>query len=489
MHDEEIERLKEALREQNSRLEAATRMLSAMQPLAPATLGSVQSVQPQPEPLPPAQLPSAAPPPAEQQLAPAAAQDPAPSVEQSGTAPLQSGGTSPFGALNPAHHEEMELLRERLREQDARLETTTRLLTSIRIPDPVASSPAPTPPSRMPQFAALGGAAALVILAGFLYLRSQAAHPMEQGQTATLVQPQLAAGAPSITQSSAPPKVAAAQPQAPALPPQPVAQPLAPGQAPPVAVAQPGSAPSSTLQVPAAQARGTQANAELPPLPLPDSQQGPPPDAVPRPDAVPPPDAVPVEKPAVDNVMSQNLTDYLHHHRLPFVDAMVYTRAGNPSSIALSGEVRTETGKEDAVTKSRIFLGIENVKVRNRVRINPELASNPKPTGVGEPAAASAAPEAAANPCSDLCQKDEGHCEIHCQDQTVGGAAGLAGGVSSFLGQLTQTTGQARDCTEDCHQTLEHCTADCSSGGSNEQSNGPPESRGGGGEGPNQPPS
>jgi hypothetical protein len=485
-HEEEIARLKAALHEQNSRLEATTRILTSMLPPAPAT-----PVQAPAEGRPPAQPPSAAPPPPEQNPPAATVQSSAPAIEHS-TAPLQqSGGTPVTAVLHPAHHEEMERLKERLRDQDARLEATTRLLTSIRIPDPVAATPAPPPQSRAPLFAALGGALALVIVAGFLYVRSQAARSVDQGQTAGSAQPQLAASLPATAQP--PVQVAATQPPAPALPPQPVAQPVTqPGQAPPMEAPPPPQEPSSTLQVPTAQSPETQAKAEPPPLPLPDSQQGPPPDEA-RP---------PIEKPAVDHLMSQNLTDYLHNHKLPFVDAMVYAKNGNPTSISLSGQVRTETGKDDAETKSRIFLGLENVKVHNRVRINPELAANHVSVGAEEPPTSgapveSAAPETAANSCTDLCQKDDGHCKVHCQNATIGNASGslaaggLVGGVAAVLGTVAQTGAQSSDCAEDCQQTLEHCTADCNSGGgsSNERYNGPPEGGGGGGEGADQPPS
>ncbi len=81
----------------------------------------------------------------------------------------------------------------------------------------------------------------------------------------------------------------------------------------------------------------------------------------------------------MDDQLSQNLNYFLHHHRLPYVDAIVYAKAGTPRSIALSGEVRTETGRDDAETKSRDFLGIQSLNVSNAVRINPELTSNLQP--------------------------------------------------------------------------------------------------------------
>jgi hypothetical protein len=310
----------------------------------------------------------------------------------------------------------------------------------------------------------------LVIVAGFLYLRSQAARPNEQNQTTALAQPQLAAGAPPTTTQSA------AQPQT-----APMAQTREAPPSPTVASAQPGSAPSSILQAPTAQAPTTEPKAQA--LPLPAAEQGP------LPDAGPPPEAAPTERPVADDGLSRNLTDYLHHHRLPYVDATVYAKAGAPSSIALSGEVRSEMGKEDAETKSRDFLGNARLKVRNHVRINPELASRSQPAssaGVGAPIAGGA-PAAEANPCTDLCQRDEGSCEVHCQNQSLGSATGVGGGFGDLLRQIGQAGGEARDCIENCHQTLNHCAADCSAGGPSQQSN-EPAGGAGHGEGPDQPP-
>jgi hypothetical protein len=276
-----------------------------------------------------------------------------------------------------------------------------------------------------------------------------------------------------------------------------------------VAAAQPATGaqpapPSSSLQLPVVQAPATVAKAEPPPLPeaaLPVPEQGPP-SAEQPPDEAPPPEAAPVAKPAVDDDLSHNLTDYLHHHRLPFVDAKVYARAGTPSSIALSGEVKSEVGKQDAETDARDFVGNPSIKVHNRVRIKAELASNPLP--VPDAGAPVPAPATAGYSCTDLCQKDEGHCEVHCQNRNIGSAAGavgsgllgsltsgVTGAVTSLLSQAGAAGSQARDCTEDCHQTQEHCIAACSSGGP-DQSSGPPPDSGPGDQGPggpNQPPS
>ena len=421
-HQEEIERLKEAMREQNARLEAATKMLSGMQPPTPVAPTPIQPAQAQSGGDPPAATPSApAPPPAPERPAAIVAATQNLAQSPSLTTPLESSAAPPISERISAHNEEMERLKERLRDQDARLEATTRLLTSIH---PAAQpSPAPTPPSRMPQFAVLGGAAALAILAGFLYLRSQSARSVDQN----LAQPQIAAGAPLTAQPES-------QTQTPAAP----------------------SAPAPVTQA-------SQANPQ-PPLPLPDAQQGPPPDAIPPPDATPPPAAAPVEKPVLDDATSRSLTDYLHQHRLPYVDAMVYQKDGALSSIALSGEVRTEKGKDDAETKSRDFLGNDRVKVRNHVKITADPGSNTQPVGPSEGGEQSAGTSPGADPC--LCQSDEGHCEVHCQDQFGSNAAG-----GFALGNMVTNATQLRDCNDGCQQTQEHCEADCNSGGSNQQSN------------------
>jgi len=249
----------------------------------------------------------------------------------------------------------------------------------------------------------------------------------------------------------------------------------------PVALASPPPTGSSQPQLPPKKAPAALAKAA--PLPLPDAQQGPPPDEARR------PESSRAEKPAVDTGMSHNLTDYLHHHRLPYVDATVYAKAGSLRSVSLFGEVRTAKGREDAEIRSHDFLGLQSLKVRNSVRINPELASNPQGSGSGDVGTAMEAsgPTAAANSCTDLCQKDDGHCEVHCRNQSVGNATGLGGGISSVLGGITQTGTAASDCIEDCHQTLEHCTAACSSGGSEQQSNGSPAGAGPGEQGPSGP--
>jgi len=500
-HEEEIERLKQMLREHNERLEAATQMLSTMRAsgLEPSGTASspseassaAEAAQSEPRPAP------------EQKPAEPIVPTTSPSVGPSGEGARAAVGIPTSEELSRVHNAEMEQLKARLREQDVRLDATTRLLSAIRLPEPVAPSPAPPPASPASHYAILGAAAALAIAAGFLYFHAQAAHPVGENQNLALVQTQPAASVPSTaTQLAAQAPSAPAQVAAPAVVP-PIAagaQPAVAGAQAPVAGAQSGQRPSS-LQLPVAQPPTTVAKAEPPPVPqaaLPLPEQGPP-SAEQPPDEAPPPEAAPVEKPALDEDLSHNLTDYLHHHRLPFVEAKVYAKAGTPSSVSLSGEVRSEVGKQDAETDARDFVGNQSIKVHNRVRIKAELASNPLPVpGAGAPVPESA-PAAAGYSCTDLCQKDEGHCEVHCQNQNIGNASGaigsgivgsiasgVTGAFTSLLSQAGVAGSQARDCTETCHQTQEHCVAACSSGGS-DQSGGPPGDGGSGDQGPSGP--
>jgi hypothetical protein len=162
-----------------------------------------------------------------------------------------------------------------------------------------------------------------------------------------------------------------------------------------------------------------------------------------------------------DSQLSENLTGYLHQHHLPYVDAVVFTGAdGNPVSISLSGEVRTEKGKDDAETKSEDFLGTEHLHVRNRVEINPALATASAGSMDSGGSTGQGSAVSAADSCADLCHKDQGYCSSHCANQSVGSAGGL-----SSLGDLIGLGAQKSDCDLNCNQTLDHCLAGCSQNG------------------------
>jgi hypothetical protein len=174
--------------------------------------------------------------------------------------------------------------------------------------------------------------------------------------------------------------------------------------------------------------------------------------------------------------LSSQLTDYLHKHRLPYVDAIVFTRRdGTPTSVLLSGQARTETGRTDAEVKAEDFLGHAHLRIENHIELNAGLGLNSAPPGAAPPrdAAASAPPGTEGGSCSDLCQKDSIHCQNHCSNQVYGNAPNVSGSVVGLISQMGQTAAQNNDCTEDCKQTLDHCVYEC-----NENSGpgvGPPE--------------
>ncbi len=72
--------------------------------------------------------------------------------------------------------------------------------------------------------------------------------------------------------------------------------------------------------------------------------------------------------------LSQNLSDYLHHHRLPFVNARVFQDGtGTSRSAVLSGQVATEFGKHDAERKVDDWLKTARIAIQNEIEVRPEL--------------------------------------------------------------------------------------------------------------------
>ena len=78
---------------------------------------------------------------------------------------------------------------------------------------------------------------------------------------------------------------------------------------------------------------------------------------------------------ALNEHLSSDLSQYLHQNHLPFVDALVFGNAsGHPTSVKLSGQVRTEHGKEGAEIKSRDFINKPGLLIENHVEVNASLA-------------------------------------------------------------------------------------------------------------------
>jgi hypothetical protein len=171
--------------------------------------------------------------------------------------------------------------------------------------------------------------------------------------------------------------------------------------------------------------------------------------------------------------LSRDLSDYLHQHHLPFVDANVFcSGSGRPNLVRLSGQVRTEHGKEDAETKSDDFLNQPGLRMQNHIEVDAGLTSGAPASSSGSvvpassPGSAAGAPMAAApaiatNPCADMCLKDEGHCNTTCQTQAAGGATGGGFSLQALAGQFGQSATALKQCNDQCVQTREHCSYDC----------------------------
>jgi hypothetical protein len=86
-----------------------------------------------------------------------------------------------------------------------------------------------------------------------------------------------------------------------------------------------------------------------------------------------------VQQPAASNVdeaLSRTATDYLHHHRLPYVQAQVTRDAsGAIDTAVLSGQVASDFGKQDAARKLRGFLNAAQLALRNDIEVEPDLQS------------------------------------------------------------------------------------------------------------------
>jgi hypothetical protein len=79
-----------------------------------------------------------------------------------------------------------------------------------------------------------------------------------------------------------------------------------------------------------------------------------------------------------DTGRSEALTAYLKSHRLPLVGAQVLNdSASGQRTVVLYGFVATDFGKSDATTKARAFLHDSSAVVKNRVMVNPAIASQP----------------------------------------------------------------------------------------------------------------
>lgn len=182
-----------------------------------------------------------------------------------------------------------------------------------------------------------------------------------------------------------------------------------------------------------------------PPNPKLQTQTAPTPEAAPT-SVVEPQDTPPTFDPA----LSERLTDCLHEHRLKYVDAKVYVDSSqSPTRVELTGKVRTRKGKLDAHEESKECLGVENLKVSDRIKIDPYLGE-PTSTLSPEPGPLYT-PVSPPDPCRKVCQSDLTNCVVNCAPPAV-------------------PFSQIPSCVAGCNNAKDHCEAGCGSSGGSEAS-------------------
>jgi hypothetical protein len=121
--------------------------------------------------------------------------------------------------------------------------------------------------------------------------------------------------------------------------------------------------------------------------------------------------------------LSHSSSEYLHHNRLPYVDALVLSnQTGEPSSVVLSGSVRTERGQRDAESKARDYLDAPDLSIRNRTALDSTLAVNRVGGSPSTTQTLSESPERtiAASSYVEQCDQIYSSCSSACQTQNAG---------------------------------------------------------------------
>ena len=168
--------------------------------------------------------------------------------------------------------------------------------------------------------------------------------------------------------------------------------------------------------------------------------------------------------------LSRKLNKYLHTHKLPHVEATVFiNQAGRAGLVKLSGEVRTEKGKEDAEFRSQEFFGSPSLRIQARIEVNPSLGSTPESSFTSTEPPSVPESTSAPDPCSSSCRETEDYCKKTCINQSAGNMPSLPG-----LNGLLQQLAPGKQCFDDCDHALHQCLLQCGpSGGPDYPSEGP----------------
>lgn len=147
-----------------------------------------------------------------------------------------------------------------------------------------------------------------------------------------------------------------------------------------------------------------------------------------------------------DSGQSDALTNYLHKHRLPLVDAQTTVGPDGARRVVLSGYTATAFGKQDAETKTRNFLQDGSLEIENRIRVRPEL-QNLRPEGqTGSSTGGSSFDDSAAgvanspSPGSINSYQNQNRPNQYSQQQ-ANQSSDLFGALGSLLGLVGGSTG------------------------------------------------
>jgi hypothetical protein len=178
-------------------------------------------------------------------------------------------------------------------------------------------------------------------------------------------------------------------------------------------------------------------------------------------------------RPMPNRALSRNLSDYLHHNRLPYVEALVLSdQTGEPTKLILSGRVRTDMGKRDAESKARDYLDAPDITIRNGIILDQQLASKTSANPSAEEVPGTVTNRRLSdNSCLNQCEQIYNNCSSACQTQdtgssiaAIGGAvgsliAGNSAGVTAVVPTVLQ--GDYQVCANACETHKNTCTQLC----------------------------